>query len=100
MTHFCLCEILKILADLCDFFGIASDNPALYLQILAELPSRCLDFTKIAGSEHKFHSCGPMRLWSVGVGFPSVCFEYFLLQVANKEVALFYGRVEYRKSEI
>ena len=30
------------------------------------------------------------------VGFPSVCYEYILLPLVNKEAALVYGRAEYR----
>ena len=32
------------------------------------------------------------------VGFPSVCGEYVLLPLVNKEVALAYGRTEYFKT--
>ena len=33
-----------------------------------------------------------------GVGFPSVCCEYVLLSLVNKEAGLAYGRAEYSKA--
>ena len=33
--------------------------------------------------------------WFADVGFPSVCCEYVLLSLVNKEAALAYGRAEY-----
>ena len=32
------------------------------------------------------------------MGFPSVCYEYVLLLLINKEAALAYGRTEYGKA--
>ena len=32
------------------------------------------------------------------VGFPSVCCEYILLSLVNKEAALTYGKAEYSKA--
>ena len=40
--------------------------------------------------QHKWY-----HIWKCNVGFPSVCYEYVLVSVVNKEAALAYGRAEY-----
>ena len=39
-----------------------------------------------------------LKLYSNNVGFPSVCYEYVLLPLVNKEAASAYSRAEYSQA--
>ena len=38
------------------------------------------------------------KTWKIDVGFPSVCYEYVLFPLVNKDIALAYGKAEYNKA--